>query len=117
MRTHKILREADQSSQARVIIGKPKTLLDNTKQEITYHYTDDFNPEDLPTLPYSNDKHIRVIVTKEQPFVYVFLIAIIVIGGIMFYRFKVNKLWQQISQMENMTDENIKKITAKLGEY
>lgn len=35
----------------------------------------------------------------------------------MFYRFKVNKLWQQISQMENMTDENIKKITAKLGEY
>lgn len=56
-----------------------------------------------------------MIVTKEQPFVYVFLIVIILGGGIMFYRFKVNKLWQQISQMENMTDENIKKITAKLG--
>lgn len=64
MKTHKILREADQSTQARIISGKAKTFLDNTKQEITYHYTDDFNPEDLPTLPYSNDKHIRVIVTK-----------------------------------------------------
>ena len=92
--------------------------MNNGYQEITYHFTDDFNPEDLPTLPYSSDQHIRdirVIVTKEQPFVYVFLIVIILGGGIMFYRFKVNKLWQQISQMENMTDENIKKITAKLG--
>lgn len=71
----------------------------------------------MPTLPYSTDKRIKVIVTKEQPFVYIFLIVIIVGTGLMFYRFKVNKLWQQISQMESMTNEQNKKIAEKLGEY
>ena len=74
------------------------------------------DPDDLPTLPFSSDKHSRrVIISKEQPYVYIFLIFIIVGGGLLFYRFKVNKLWEQISQMENITDENMKKITAKLG--
>lgn len=35
----------------------------------------------------------------------------------MFYRFKVNKLWEQISQIENVSDQKMKNITAKLGEY
>ena len=55
--------------------------------------------------------------TKEQPFVYIFLIIIILGGGFMFYRFKVNKLLEHISQVESITDENLKKFNAKLGEY
>lgn len=35
----------------------------------------------------------------------------------MFYRFKVNKLLEHISQVESITDENLKKFNAKLGEY
>lgn len=33
----------------------------------------------------------------------------------MFYRFKVNKLLEHISQVESITDENLKKFNAKLG--
>ena len=55
--------------------------------------------------------------TKEQPYVYIFLMVIFASLVVGFYRLKVNKMFEKMTQLESKNDARLKEITEKLGEY